>query len=45
VLLHEGLITLERVTQDGTKIKAQTSLGSFRRSAQIQQHLEVAASR
>jgi transposase len=42
VLLHEGLITLERVTQDGTKIKAQASLGSFRTSAQIQQHLEVA---
>ncbi len=42
VLLHEGLITLERVTQDGTKIKAQASLGSFRTSAQIQQHLGVA---
>jgi transposase len=42
VLLHEGLITLERVTQDGTKIKAQAALGSFRTSGQIQQHLEIA---
>jgi transposase len=43
VLLHEGLITLERVTQDGTKIKAaRAAMGSFRTSAQIQQHIEVA---
>lgn len=31
VLLQQDLITLDRVTQDGTKIKAQASLGSFRR--------------
>ena len=43
VLLHEGLITLERVTQDGTKIKAaHAAMGSFRTSVQIQQHIEVA---
>ena len=43
VLLHEGLITLERVTQDGTKIKAaHASMGSFRTSAQIQKQVEVA---
>jgi transposase len=43
VLLHEGLITLERVTQDGTKIKAaQASMGSFRTSGQIQQQVEIA---
>ena len=43
VLLHEGLITLERVTQDGTKIKAaHASMGSFRTSTQIQKQVETA---
>jgi len=42
VLSGEGLIRLERVTQDGTKIKAQASGGSFRREERVKEHLEMA---
>lgn len=43
VLLHEGLITLERVTQDGTKIKAaHASMGSFGTSSPIEKQIETA---
>jgi transposase len=37
VLLAEGLVTLERVTQDGTKIRAQASKRSFGNQRHIQQ--------
>jgi transposase len=42
VLTHEGLIGLERVTQDGTKIQASTSSRSFHSQKTIEQHLETA---
>src|SRR6266446_4149149 len=38
-LSKEGLITLEQVMQDGTKIKAQASPRSFQREGTIQGHL------
>jgi hypothetical protein len=38
----EGLITLERVTQDGTKIKASAGGNSFRRQEKIAVHLAAA---
>jgi transposase len=38
----EGLITLERVTLDGTKIKANASGNSFRRKEKLAAHLELA---
>jgi transposase len=38
----EGLITLERVMHDGTKIKACASADSFRREGKIRAHLEQA---
>jgi transposase len=38
-LSKEGLITLEQVMQDGTKIKAQASTRSFQREGTIQGHL------
>src|SRR5271157_454663 len=38
----EGLITLERVMQDGTKIKALADGGSFRREERIREHLHAA---
>ena len=38
----EGLITLERVTLDGTKIKANASGNTFRRKEKLQAHLELA---
>jgi transposase len=42
VLSHEGLITLQRVMHDGTKIKACASDKSFHRKATIKDHLRLA---
>ena len=42
VLSHEGLITLERVMHDGTKVKACASSKSFHRKATLQEHLRLA---
>jgi len=42
VLSSEGLITLERVMHDGTKIKACASGDSFRREERLRAHLEKA---
>jgi len=38
----EGLITLERVTLDGTKIKANAGGNTFRRKEKLKVHLELA---
>src|SRR5882672_3723154 len=45
VLSAEGLITLEQVMQDGTKIKALASTRSYQREATIREHLERARQR
>lgn len=45
VLSREGLVTLEQVTLDGTKIKASASGKSFRREKTLQEHLELARQR
>jgi len=42
IMSAEGLITLERVTQDGTKIKALAGSNSFRREERIREHLKAA---
>jgi transposase len=42
VLSREGLVTLERVMHDGTKIKANAGADSFRRESSLQDHLRVA---
>src|SRR5438046_10628107 len=39
-LSKEGLITLDQVMQDGTKIKAQASVRSYREEGTIREHLE-----
>ena len=44
-LSKEGLITLEQVMQDGTKIKALASTRSYQREGTIQEHLERARQR
>jgi hypothetical protein len=44
-LSKEGLITLEQVMQDGTKIKAQASVRSYRQEETIREHLERARRR
>src|SRR5712671_6532922 len=45
VLSAEGLITLEQVMQDGTKIQALASTRSYQREATIREHLERARQR
>jgi transposase len=42
VLSAEGLITLERVMQDGTKVQAAASSSSFRTQGRIAEHVEAA---
>ncbi len=42
MLSAEGLITLERVTLDGTKIKANASGNTFRRKEKLEAHLALA---
>lgn len=37
-----GFIEMKRITQDGTKIKAQAGAASFRREQRIREHLEMA---
>jgi transposase len=44
-LSKEGLITLEQVMQDGTKIKAQASTRSYRHEDTLREHLERARRR
>ena len=44
-LSQEGLITLEQVMQDGTKIKAQASTRSYLQEETIREHLERARRR
>lgn len=42
VLRNEGLVTLERVAQDGMKVRASAGAASFRREATLQEHLAEA---
>lgn len=42
LLSAEGLITLERVTQDGTKIRANASSNTFRSAGTLSEHLRLA---
>ena len=42
MLSAEGLITMERFTLDGTKIKANASGNTFRRKEKIEEHLALA---
>ena len=45
VMSADGLIRLDRVTHDGTKVKAQASGRSFRREPSLREHLERARQR
>jgi transposase len=42
IMSAEGLITLERVMHDGTKVKALAGSNSFRREERIREHLKAA---
>src|SRR5580658_7902511 len=42
MLSAEGLVTLERVTLDGTKIKANAGGNTFRRKEKLEAHLQLA---
>jgi transposase len=41
-LQHEGLVTLERVAQDGMKVRASAGASSFRRRKTLEEHLAEA---
>ena len=43
VLSAEGLVSLARVTQDGTKVKANASADTYRREGRVRAHLELAS--
>ena len=42
VLMHRGLVSVERISQDGTKVRAGAGSRSFRRRATLEQRLERA---
>jgi len=42
IMSAEGLVTLERVTHDGTKVKACAGADGFRRAERIRRHLKTA---
>jgi transposase len=42
VLMHEGLVTLDRVAQDGMKVRASAGAASFHREETLQRHLAEA---
>jgi transposase len=42
VLMQEGLVTLDRVAQDGMKVRANAGAASFRRRATLEEHLREA---
>lgn len=42
VLTKEGLVTLERIMHDGTKIKANASGDTYRRKDTLERHIEMA---
>ena len=42
ILSAEGLIALERVTQDGTKIRANAGIDTFRGEEKLKAHLKIA---
>ena len=42
ILSHEGLVTLERVMHDGTKVRACAGIDTFRGEKALQSHLEAA---
>jgi transposase len=42
VLRHEGLVTMERVAQDGMKVRASAGAASFRREPTLQEHYQEA---
>lgn len=42
VLMNEGLVTLDRVAQDGMKVRASAGAASFRRRPTLQEHLAEA---
>lgn len=41
-LLNEGLVTMNRVAQDGMRVRANAGKSSFRRTGTLQRHLEEA---
>ena len=42
VLTHQGVVTVQRISQDGTKVRANAGAGSFRREGKLRDRLAAA---
>jgi hypothetical protein len=42
VLTHKGVVSVKRVSQDGTKVRANAGAGSFRKEGKLREHLAAA---
>jgi transposase len=42
VLTHKGVVTVKRISQDGTKVRANAGSGSFRKEGKLRAHLAAA---
>ena len=42
VLTHKGVVSVKRVSQDGTKVRANAGGGSFRKEGKLREHLAAA---
>jgi transposase len=41
ILMHSGLVTLKRVSQDGMKVKANAGKGSFKKAETLDQYIKI----
>lgn len=42
VLTHKGVVSVKRISQDGTKVRASAGSGSFRKEGKLREHLAAA---
>ncbi|MEK6798379.1 MAG: IS1182 family transposase [Planctomycetota bacterium] len=42
VLTHKGVVSVKRISQDGTKVRANAGAGSFRKEGKLREHLAAA---
>lgn len=42
VLTHKGVVSVKRISQDGTKVRANAGSGSFRKEGKLREHLAAA---
>ncbi len=42
ILMHQGIVRVQRISQDGTRIRASAGASSYRRKATLEEHLAAA---